>query len=112
MSQANVVTSEAARDPRDDGRARISSRSCFASDLARADQWSGQQIDVVQVGHAAAAASQRDVVLTRSGKHGAFGHAVADGTADVEQVCRAGRDRRRRLALAVGGPARARRADR
>ena len=85
MSQANIVTSEAAAFLETTGTQDVE-QVLLASDLATADQWSGQQIDVVQVGHAEAAASQRDVVLTRSGQHGAFGHAVAGGTADVEQV--------------------------
>ena len=85
MIQANVVTSAAAATL-ETTVAQDVEQVLLASDLATADQWSGQQIDVVQVGHAASAASQRDVVLTRSGQHGAFGHAVADGAADVEQV--------------------------
>ena len=84
-SQANVVTSGAAA-ALETAVAQDVEQVLLAGDLATADQWSGQQIDVVQVGHAEATASQRDAVLTRSGEHGAFGHAVADDAADVEQA--------------------------
>ena len=84
-SQANVVTSGAAA-VLETAVAQDVEQVLLAGDLATGDQWSGQQIDIVQVGHAEATASQRDAVLTRSGEHGAFGHAVVDNAADVEQA--------------------------
>jgi hypothetical protein len=84
-SQANVVTSEAAATL-ETAVAQDVEQVLLASDLARGDQWSGQQVDVVQVGHAEASASQRDIVLTRAGEHGAVGRAVADDAAAVEQA--------------------------
>ena len=85
MSQANVVTSEAAAILAT-AVAQDVEQVLLAGDLTTVDQWSGQQVDVAQIGHAVATASQRDAVLTRSGEHGAFGQAVAGATADVEQL--------------------------
>ena len=84
-SQANVVKSEAAA-ALETTVAQDVEQALLASDLATGDQWSGQQIDVVQVGDAEATVSQRDAVLTRSGEHRAFGRAVVDNAADVEQA--------------------------
>jgi len=83
--QANVVTSEAAAIL---GAvvAQDVDQVMLANDLATADQWSGQQVDVTQTGRADATASQRDAVLTRSGEHGASGKAHANGSADVDQL--------------------------
>ena len=83
--QANVVTSEAAAIL---GAvvAQDVDQVMLANDLATADQWSGQQVDVTQTGRADATASQRDAVLTRSGEHAASGKAHANGSADVDQL--------------------------
>ena len=87
-----------------------SSRSCVTGDDATGDQWGGQQVDVVQVGHAESATSQHDALLTGAGSHSAIGHASAGGTVAVDQWIAAGRDGRRRRPRAVGRPAHARRA--
>ncbi len=83
--QTNIVTSEAAAIL---GAvvAQDVDQVMLANDLATADQWSGQQVDVTQTGRADATASQRDAVLTRSGEHAASGKAHANGSADVDQV--------------------------
>ena len=83
--QTNIVTSEAAAIL---GAvvAQDVDQVMLANDLATADQWSGQQVDVTQTGRADATASQRDAVLTRSGEHAASGKANANGSADVDQV--------------------------
>ncbi len=85
MSQANVVTSVAAAIL-ETAVAQDVEQVLLAGDLTTVDQWSGQQVDIAQIVHAVATASQHDAVLTRSGEHGAFGQAVAGSAADVEQL--------------------------
>jgi hypothetical protein len=83
--QANVVTSEAAATLAA-AVAQDVDQVVLSSDLATADQWSGQQADVTQSGRAEATTSQRDAVLTRSGEHAASGKAHSSGSADVDQL--------------------------
>ena len=54
-------------------------------DDATGDQWGGQQVDVAQAGHAEAATSQHDALLSGAGSHSATGHASAAGTVAVDQ---------------------------
>jgi hypothetical protein len=52
---------------------------------ATADQWSGQEVVLGQLGAAEAVATQHDATLTAAGTHGAFGVASATGTVSVDQ---------------------------
>ena len=56
-----------------------------ARDAGSVAQWSGQQIDLAQVGGAEASISQHDALLTGHGGHHARGAATAAGSADVAQ---------------------------
>jgi hypothetical protein len=56
-----------------------------ARDAGSVEQWSGQQVDLAQVGGAEASTSQHDALLTGHGAHHARGDATAGGSADVAQ---------------------------
>ena len=55
------------------------------ADAAGADQWAGQQVDLVQRGSADAMSSQEHTTLTGPGTHKAAGRAHADIKSDISQ---------------------------
>jgi hypothetical protein len=84
FGQANVVRSDAAA--RLDASATQNVEQMLdVEDGAVGEQWSGQQVDIDQIGSAQASASQVDTVLTGAGRHEATGSASAGSSARVAQ---------------------------
>jgi hypothetical protein len=82
--QLNVVSSAAAAALR--GTVGQDAEQLRATgDAGSVEQWSGQQVDLGQVGGAKASISQHDARLTGHGAHHARGAATAAGGADVAQ---------------------------
>ena len=82
--QFNIVRSDAAALL--DGTVGQDAEQLLAArDAGSAEQWSGQQVDLAQVGGAEASTSQHDALLTSHGAHHAHGAATAAGSADVAQ---------------------------
>lgn len=83
--RANVVESVAAA-VLDAMIVQAASQLLVTGDGAVADQWSGQEVELVQRGAADARAAQHDATLAGTGGLHAAGLASADGTIAVEQL--------------------------
>ena len=84
-AQANVVWS-GATVALEGELAQLVDQTMHVENEATGSQWSGQEIEVVQLGSAEASATQRHASLGGAGVHRASGRASVDGTADVEQT--------------------------
>ena len=84
-AQANIAESGAFASL-DAKVTQIPPKLLVTSDSGAGDQWSGQQVDVAQAGHAGSSAAQRDATLTGAGAHRAVSDASTGGTAVVGQL--------------------------
>ena len=83
-TQSNVVLSDASA-VLDASVLQDAEQILAADDAAVADQWIGQQVDLVQSGSADAMSSQGHATLTGPGTHQAAGRAHADIESDISQ---------------------------
>ena len=83
-TQSNVVLSDASA-VLDASVLQDAEQILAADDAAVADQWIGQQVDLVQSGSADAMSSQEHATLTGPGTHQAAGRAHADIESDISQ---------------------------
>jgi hypothetical protein len=81
--QANVVRTEA--ETLLDADSEQTASQMLGVDGGAGDQWSGQQVEILQGAAADAEASQADVLLTDAGRHDVSATAAAGGSAAVTQ---------------------------